>query len=223
MSDLILFDNDIVLKAATYRMGETLLGKLSDVGRPATLVTARFVLMSRLQRGSTIVDADGARLALERFLRESEPLEPDDDEIELASDLTEAAQVSLVDLDSGEAILLAILVNRSGQLLMTGDKRAIAAAEVVVDRVNHLREVEGRLACLEQVFLALLRHVATADVRERVCAEPNADRTLSICFSCASASVDEASVLEGLRSYAASVRGLAPRCLAAGELPILGA
>ena len=52
-------------------------------------------------------------------------LNPTPQEISLAANLEEAAAKCAVELDTGESQLVAILLQRSGPLLLTGDKRAI--------------------------------------------------------------------------------------------------
>ena len=117
------------------------------------------------------------------------------------------------ELDEGESQLLAVLIVRSAALLLTGDKRAVRAMEPVVDAAGYTERVAHRVACLEQIAMALVgRHGAEA-IHRRVCGEAAVDKSLANCFSCASGFCRQESILDGLRSYIADLRRDAPRVL----------
>jgi hypothetical protein len=148
MPERILLDNDVVMKVATYTLGdETIAVTTIDDVPPAMLGVGRFVIRNRLSRPSSTAEPVRALAAFERMLAGLSLVEPDDDELAAAADLEAEAIRRDLELDGGESQLLAILVNRRCSLLVTGDKRAIAAmASMAVARAG------GRVACLEQLM-----------------------------------------------------------------------
>ena len=125
-----------------------------------------------------------------------------------------AAQEKALNLDAGESQLVAILVTRCLPCMVTGDKRAIASLEDLLDSDARLAAMSGKIRCLEQLIASALVAMEGEQMRRAICAEPAVDKTLSICFSCSSATVDFASVVEGLESYIVDIRARAPRVLA---------
>jgi hypothetical protein len=140
-------------------------------------------------------------------------IEPDDDELAAAADLEAEAIRRDLELDGGESQLLAILVNRRCSLLVTGDKRAIAAMASVA-----IAQAGGRVACLEQLMSQILTLYGADSVQPRVCAEPNVDRAITSSFACSSRVVPEAAdLLVGLKSYIADLDRSAPGVLIQGH------
>jgi hypothetical protein len=214
MAERVLMDNDVVLKAACYALGDEVLSATTlERVPPAMLGVGRFVIRSRLTRASNIADSGRATIAFERMIATMLLVEPDEDELAAAADLEAEAIHRDLELDGGESQLLAILAKRACSLLITGDKRAIAAMAVVATA-----DVGSRIACLEQ----LIAHVATANdfpsVRTRICAEPKVDRAITSCFACSSPNTpDTADVLTGLASYASHLDRSAPGVLIRGN------
>lgn len=202
MADGVLLDNDVVLKACAYRChSETLAAMTLDGEPPAMLGIARFTLRTRLGGQNSLTDPKGATQAFEMMLAELRLLEPTKDEIALAAELEEQASVKALDFDTGESQLVAILLLRSLPLLVTGDKRAIVAISGI-----SLGGAEGRIACQEQLIARLLRDIPHTTLRDRVCAEPRADKALTACFACSAPSVSVDDVLAGLDSYTGHLR-----------------
>jgi hypothetical protein len=141
------------------------------------------------------------------------PIEPDDEELALAAEFEEVAQSLGVDLDGGESQLLAVLIRRSAALLLTGDKRAILAMEPIVQAGSYHDQVARRVACLEQIAMALISRHGAETIHRRVCSEAAIDKSLANCFSCISGFCRPESILEGLTSYIADLRRQAPRVL----------
>jgi hypothetical protein len=128
-------------------------------------------------------------------------VEPEARELTLAAILELSAQRRGISFDTGESQLLAILVYRNARILLTGDKRAITALGLLAAEHAEAAAVAGRVACLEQLFIGLLKTVGGVALRSSVCAEPRADRMLSISFQCSSGAADDSTYLEGLTSY----------------------
>ncbi|MFD6290932.1 hypothetical protein [Streptomyces sp. NPDC060205] len=177
------------------------------------LGAARFVVKKHLERRGRIVDRESAIQHFENFLTSVVELEPTADELQLASLIEESAVAAGVELDSGESQLCAISVKRGPMLLLTGDKRAIAGAEIVQEAVTELSELQGRIVCLEQVIAGISERIGAVETRRRICAEPYVDRALSICFQCQGANPRPESFAEGLLSYVQYMRAQASTLL----------
>lgn len=214
MPEHVLMDNDIVLKTCCYDAVDEVLGCTAGVGRSIHVLGAlKFVLAKAISRARNIVDKAGTSDRLARLLDCVEIIEPAEDELALAADLETSAQSLDVELDEGESQLLAVLIFRSASLLLTGDKRAVRAMEPVLEAAGYTELVARRVACLEQIAMALIgRHGAEA-IRRCVCGEAAIDKSLANCFSCASRFCRQESILEGLSSYIADLRRDAPRVL----------
>lgn len=214
MPKCVLLDNDVVLKAACYDLGgETVAATTIDDTAPAMLGVGRFVIRNRLSQASNIVDAARAAEAFGQMLALITLVEPDDDEMWAAADLEAEAIRRDLELDGGESQLLAILVNRACSLLVTGDKRAIAAMAIVA-----VSKASGRVACLEQLIAHIVAICGTPAVQPRICAEPSVDRAITSCFACSSPDTpDVADVLAGLASYTGHLDRSAPGVLVPGQ------
>jgi hypothetical protein len=214
MTEPVLLDNDAALKIACYSLVDEMLASIAPGNCPvAILGVGWFVIRSRLAKADNIADPERARAALEHLMESLSLVEPDSTELAIAADLESAANRQDVELDGGESQLLAILTNRGWPLLITGDKRAIAAMAVVGPG-----EARGKVACLEQLVAQLVRELGWSVVRLRVCAEPAVDRALTICFGCSVTSSSEEDVLTGLGSYIGHLAKAAPGILLEGEL-----
>jgi hypothetical protein len=210
-----LIDNDILLKGACYGLLEHLLtGICASPDHVGTLGAARFVVSKRIERRPPKKGADAAIAALQGFLNRSSRVEPSPAEQDMASQFEFAALRLSLTLDAGESQLCAILVLRVIPFFLTGDKRAITVLEQLLDSDNRLLALCGKVRCLEQLVLDMLTMSADDSLRRSICAEPDVDQTLTICFSCHSAEAS-GSHSEGLKSYIADLRNQAARVLSA--------
>jgi len=209
-----LVDNDVLLKAACYRLLPGLVEPYLDAALPAigVLAAARFVLPKRIRRTVLRAGPEEAIRNLETFLSMVGSLEPTDSEQALAAELELAAQKKAIPLDSGESQLCAILITRNIGRLLTGDKRAIAAMEQLMDSVAALRMITGRVKCLEQIVKEGLKTLP--GLRASICSERDVDKSLSVCFSCTREDANVEPIIEGLTSYIEDVRKAASRVLA---------
>jgi hypothetical protein len=214
MTEPVLLDNDAALKIACYSLVDEMLAS-TTIGDcpPAILGVGRFVIRGRLAKANNIADPERASEAFERLLEKISLVEPDSTELAIAADLESEANRRDLELDGGESQLLAIMTNRGWPLLITGDKRAIAAMAVVGPG-----EAQGKVACLEQLVAQLVRELGWSVVRLLVCAEPAIDRALTVCFGCSGSGPGEEGVLSGLASYIGHLAKAAPGMLFEGEV-----
>ena len=209
MPEQVLLDNDVALKVACYSLVDEMIAVTTfDQTSPAMLGVGRFVIRGRLGRAANIADVPRAKAALEQLLKAVTLLEPDDEELAVAADLEVEASRRALELDGGESQLLAILATRECRLLITGDKRAIAAMALVAPLL-----AANRIGCLEQLMAQLVVTSGVDFVRPLVCGEPRVDRAITSCFGCSGGQVDRKDVLAGLSSYISHLDRSAPGML----------
>ena len=209
----LLVDNDVLIKCACYSILDQVAGPSGQPHEAAVLGSARFVVGKHLERRGTIQDRAAAQRRFQDYLPTVIILEPTSDELLLATAIEEAAMQLDLDLDSGESQLCAIAVSRGSSLLLTGDKRAIASAETVREAIAELASLAGRLVCLEQAIMGVVKRIGIDTTRARICAEAAVDTGLSICFECHALPERRPLELTGLLSYIRDVRRQAPMLL----------
>jgi hypothetical protein len=211
----MLVDNDILIKLSCYSLLLELPASTAG-GTVGILGAARYVVGGRLRKSPGIRDRSGAQASFDLFLDTAGEIEPTEYELSLSADIEELALREGLPLDSGESQLCAVAIARNCPLLLTGDKRAIRAAEVLLTRIVELLPLRGRIACLEQVIMGIVDRVGPDVIRARICAEPGADRTLAICFGC-SLPGNRGFANDGLLSYLSDLRSKAPSVLYPGR------
>ena len=211
----VLLDNDVLLKLSCYGLQAELERFLGD--RSATLgalAVAAFVLTRHVDRLQSINDRDGARGNLQKLLAACRPIEPSEEELGIAIELEERAQLLGLEFDTGESQLISVLISRQAALMVTGDKRAIEA-------MQHMKlpsDVHGRIGCLEQLILCFVVREGAFQVRALICQEVLGDKSLTMCFSCSSPVVSCDAITDGLQSYIGAVRQVARGVLAQDTL-----
>jgi hypothetical protein len=206
-------DNDILLKGACYGLLSKFLGCIPGSDTVGVLGAARFVVSDRIARAHLNGNREAAQACFAAFLAASESMEPSSEECQMAGLLEASAQRTALNLDVGESQLVAMLVSRTVPILFTGDKRAIAALEILLDEHAWLQFLYGKVRCLEQLLLDILATNDEQEVRTSICKEPSVDKALTICFACASPQCEFANVLEGLSSYINDLRAKSKRIL----------
>lgn len=208
-------DNDVIYKSICYGLALQLFlmipSEIKDVG---FLGSARFVVRGRLRRAPPTRGSAVALADFEALLKQTTTLEPTQEEVLLAAELELTAQRLGLNLDGGESQLCIMTARRGFSSIVTGDKRAIAALEVVLATLNKIAELAGKVICLEQLFLRLVAVSDPAPIRAAVCREAGVDRALSVCFGCYSPEMDKESCIEGLQSYIRHLRRDATTILA---------
>lgn len=210
----VAVDNDVIIKAACYKV-TSLFWKADVATTIGILGAARYVVRRRINRERLLQEPEGALAELDALLERAEVLEPDDFELSVAAELEAVAAEGGQELDAGESQLAAIVVKRGMDALETGDKRGIRALEALLDEIAELTALEGRVRCLEQmVARVIVDKSALATMTAAVCAEPEVDKALTICFGCrsrSSTSIEDPAA--GLASYIGELRRAAPRLL----------
>jgi len=206
-------DNDILLKGACYGLLSKFRECIPGSNTVGVLGAARFVVSDRIARAHLNGNREAAQACFKSFLASSESMEPSSEECQMAGLLETSAQRIALNLDAGESQLVAMLVLRTVPLLFTGDKRAIAALEILLNEHSWLEFICGKARCLEQLVVDILAANDEEEVRTAICNEPAIDKALTICFGCASPKSEVANILGGLSSYIADLRAKANRIL----------
>ena len=218
MANSVLIDNDVVLKTCCYGVVDEVLGCLTGLNRTVHVLGAiQYVLTNAITRKKAIIDKRTAAACLTQFLGMVELLEPNGDELLLAAEFEAEASTQDLEFDAGESQLLAIMINRSASLLLTGDKRAIRAIEPVVHALGFIQQAMQRVACFEQLVMSIVVRHGVELVHQRICDEATVDKSLAICFACNSGKCNPESILEGLSSYINSIRRDAPQSLVTSD------
>ncbi len=204
-------DVDAIFKLSVYGLFEESLNSIPfQVDKFFTLNSARYVLRDQVSR--TVFEKRQRQVsnAIDSSLSLIKEVEPTKKETRFAAELEHIAQKLNVSLDIGESQLCAMVISRKMLCFVTGDKRAIVAAESIYSSELNINNLESKLICLEQIFLWLLDRFDPMEVRSSVCSEKEVDKALSICFSCASHEISPDSWNEGLNSYISELQSQAP-------------
>ena len=175
---------------------------------PAILRVAKYSLRKRMERACQTAESDGLRLALENTIASMRALEPNARELDIAAELEQQATILGLEFDVGESQLIAMLLERGAELLISGDKRAIRALEQIEQD-----SVGRRIACLEQLIATMVSKFGLEMLRKNVCAAMQVDRALTAAFSCSSKDFGAGTLMEGLESYIADLRKASPSVL----------
>lgn len=212
----VVVDNDILFKGACYGLLQEISAALKiETGECGVLGAARFVVRRKIKRAKLSQNSTLVAKRLEAFLTVAATLEPVGTEQALAARLEASALQLGLSLDAGESQLCAIVIERSVSRLVTGDKRAITALERLVSDDAELMKLCGTVVSLEQLVLLLMAQIHFDLIRDAICLESEADKTLTICFGCRSDNTSEPSARQGLDSYIRDLRSSASRVLAA--------
>jgi len=210
-----LVDNDVILKSAHYALLEVLLTEFPPADVPlGVLGSARYVLTDVLKK-STYSDAEEVLARVTDFIEKNRILEPTQAELQLAAEFEANAQAESLFLDAGESLLSSILILRELPRLITGDKRAIAAIERLIDSCIRMGEITGKVMCLEQLVAERVTVDTVNTIKSAICRRPTIDKALSNCCSCSTATTELDVIMEGLNSYIRAVRTTAARALCA--------
>lgn len=201
MTRRLLVDSDALLKLAQYGLLDTLVTMFGvDIGNIQVLATAKYSLLPAKNRLLRCKDEDDAN-RLEEFLTRLTPLSSADLDTNLLDILS-----AIPSIDAGEALLLAAGARDNGALVITGDKRALAAlcADPSVAQVKEA--LAGRVVTLEVIFWQLVNQDFN-HTQSRVRSKPDVDKAISNAFGVsAPATID--SVREALASYINHLQGV---------------
>jgi hypothetical protein len=207
-------DNDVLHKTTAYGLfaGMLAMSRLQKEVYGA-LGTAKFVVGKKLTKRPPSRGVDAALAEFTAALGMLKEIEPTSEEVETAANIERLAQLQNLELDTGESILCAVLLARHLGHILTGDKRAIKAIEVLNATGPYSNKFKSKIICLEQLFYWLANDHEIQKVRNAVCTDKAVDNALTSCFSCYSPEVPNEACIEGLNSYILSLKQDAPNVL----------
>ena len=103
-------------------------------------------------------------------------------------------------LDVGEATLVAATREVSPFIFMTGDKRCLRDLATKVELAEVAERLRGRVICLEQVTLLLIRQHGFETIKQQVLPILDCDISLKACFGSGEKAI-ERNVVEALEGY----------------------
>jgi len=208
-------DNDVILKAACYGLTGVFWPDTDRLDRIGVLGSARYVVSGAIDRAQLTRAKEDVHAEVTAFLESVTSLEPTRNELLLAAEMEARAQQQALPLDAGESQLAAMTIARDIGFLESGDKRAAGALDQLLDQLDALIPLAGRVRCLEQLVLRLVSEVHVDALAAAICSEPFVDQALYNCFACHSeGSISSEMAVEGLTSYIDDARRDAPRILA---------
>lgn len=198
----LLVDVDAMCKLAHWSLLE-LLPAVTGVEPSAcsTLTSTKFRAIKSLERvdGKVFHSTEAAQAVVHAVGQYSELPQPNP---QLLSQFQDVAGI-----DSGEAVMLARLIEDPGAIFLTGDKRALRAVAAMDEQVRTV--IAGRVLPVECVIKCVLDMYGLEELRARVCAWKKVDKAVAIVMG-SRCDQGEASVREGLASY---LRELHDLCL----------
>lgn len=209
MSEHVAVDTDVILKVAGYQVGDVAVAVLERSAPPAALGLTHLIAQKQLAKRRGVQNLEAALNALSALLARLGTLEPSDDESILAAELVAKAQEEDLPLDTGEAQLAAIVLTRAFPLLVTGDKRALGALAALFPDGEHRELLRGRMMCFEQLIDALADIIGEAELRERICREPELDTAMRLACSCGREGWNPVQLREACRSFVEAVQQIA--------------
>ena len=190
MSQPILIDNDALLKLARYGLLDEAVALFECTPTDVrVLATAKYRLLPAKNRLRFCKDEESAA-RLEAFLKTSNPLDAGLADPDLLDVLN-----AVPNIDAGEALLFAVGANNRDTLIITGDKRSLAALCSHDSVADVSKALAGRVVSIEVLFSMLAEYQFTL-IQERVRGKPDVDMTLNIVFG-VTVPADFASVKKG--------------------------
>ena len=193
---LVFIDNDVVIKLAEYELLLCIQEIISNSGHNIqTLETLPYVAgMFNQDRVKHIPSNVKALEQIKTFL-ESTGIAS----ITLPSTFQLIASINDPHLDEGELTLLGCALESDTSAFCSGDKRAIQAANKLVE-LKILSLENCIIIILEHTFKILLKAHNTEEVIRKVLGNPNVDKAIAICFRGATLDTVD-NVFAALESY----------------------
>lgn len=196
----LLIDVDAMCKLAHWRMLE-LLPSITGIAPSAcsTLVSTRFRALKSLDTpdGKVFRCVEAAQIVVDAVSAFGELPQPE------PSLLTQFQDIA--GIDSGEAVMLARLIEDPQSLFLTGDKRALRAVASMGQVVRE--SITERVVPVECVIKCVLEKYGLDELRARVCPWKDVDKAIAIVMG-RSCDGTDLSVRDGLGSYLRELHAL---------------
>jgi hypothetical protein len=202
-SIICFFDNDVLLKLSAFGLlDEAIAALFVNPENLYVLSTAQHVF--RKNRKVSAKYNESIRDRAIEFVKTCNRVIPEE-----SPEFTVLGRI----LDVGEATLIAATRDVPSFVLMTGDKRCLKALVANSEISEAHKRLQGRVICLEQVLLLLIRRSGFDWVKARVVPMRDYDTALKACFGSGELAIEE-NVVAALEGYIEALRQAAPGLLA---------
>lgn len=195
MTALVLLDSDAARKLCQYQL-------LSELAKALQCSFQNLAVLPQLRFQLRLADRQAAikKLGSEEAFAQALDLVQNAKAVEVQIEYSNRLLVlDRPDIDSGEAVLFAALVQHNDAQMISGDKRAFVA----LSKINGeplLDTLWVRFMCLEEALLIILDSEDFDQVSTKVRARADVDKALNLAFG-RSAAAERASVRSALSSY----------------------
>jgi len=177
----VLIDNDAAVKLAQCGLLEDWLVTFGDDTTLRTNETFRPWLTKRVKKGRVQSEIETAI-----FQCRPEPVELSSDQIPIL------LQLIGPNLDEGECVLFAAATGSQTSIVVTGDKRAIAALAQSLDSAGFADTLSGKIVCVEQVVIQMIDQHSFQWVCDRMVAAIRLDWLSDTALTAAFGSMEDA-------------------------------
>ncbi|HEY9876818.1 MAG TPA: hypothetical protein V6D29_00120 [Leptolyngbyaceae cyanobacterium] len=192
-------DNDIFIKLVACNLLEDVLQVIGfEPHHVGVLASAKYVFKKNRKVAAAYLE-EVRLLAIEK-LGQFQAVEADH-----GDETFKRLNSSRLDIDVGEAILISKAVQTKESLLLTGDKRCLAALNTSPDLEDIHKALQGRVLCLEQLIQKLIQSRGFLWIQGSSKQLSIYDITLKIAFGW-SVENDEVQVIAALTSYVTSLQ-----------------
>ena len=209
MTKVCFLDNDITYKLVAFQLFDEVIAipELQiDQTSLRVLPTAKRVFQGKQKKNGASPDPVLATV-IELFSSCASAIFDLDEEV--TDELTQLQQIK--EIHVGEAALIVATRSQTDFLLLSGDKNCMSGLATIPEQIY--KRLCGRVICLEQIILKLIKVKGFVFVRDRVLPMVSCDKSLQICFGVSILATEE-NVSVGLNSYINDIRQQAPNLLA---------
>ncbi len=196
----LFVDSDIFILLSAAGVLEQLAGLL---GFDQSEIRCLPALPHQLQRGRSFKRrySDEARLSALKAAEKVQKIEDRPKDDELVEKL-----ISSADIDEGEALLLAYLVEDESCLLTTGDRRCLISLSSNPELEDVRKAVAGRIVSLEVAVKMLVESGGVEAIASAFLCVRGANRTLGVIFSEGNMTNPE-QCIRSIQSYLSALKG----------------
>lgn len=207
LAKVCFLDNDITYKLAAFQLFDEAIDTLQiKKTNLQVLPTAKFFFRGKQQKKGK--SPDPVLAAVIELVHACTSASVGQDE----ASSEELIQLKKIEgIHEGEAALIAATRSQADFLLLTGDKNCMKALSVIPEAIY--QRLCGRVVCLEQIILKLIKVKGFEFVRDRILPMVSCDRSLQFCFGYSTPAPEE-SVILGLTGCIDEIEQHAPDLLA---------
>lgn len=195
MTGLVLLDSDVARKLCQYQL-------LPELALALSCTLSDFAILPQLKFQLRLATAEAAikKLGSEAAFAQAKSLVENAQVVEIRLEyLNRLLVLNRPDIESGEAVLFAALVQHQDARMLSGDKRAFVALSKIGGEPL-LAPIWIRCICLEEAIWLILHSGRFEEISTKVRARPDVDSAICSSFG-RSAAASKTSVINALSSY----------------------